>query len=79
VVDSLGLCKLEGIALKPLKPRHFHHMLRAATGWDISLEELERIGERIWNLERLFNVREGKGRQDDLPPRRFLEEPILLI
>jgi aldehyde:ferredoxin oxidoreductase len=76
VVDSLGLCKLEGIALKPLRPRHFHRLLTTATGWDVSLEELERIGERIWNLERLFNVREGKGRQDDLPPRRLLEEPI---
>ena len=76
VVDSLGLCKLEGIAIKPLLPRHFQRMLRAATGWDVSVADLERIGERIWNLERLFNVREGMGRQDDLPPRRLLEEPI---
>jgi len=76
VVDSLGLCKLEGIAIKPLLPRHFQRMLSAATGWDVSVIELERIGERIWNLERLFNVREGMGRQDDLPPRRLLEEPI---
>jgi aldehyde:ferredoxin oxidoreductase len=76
VVDSLGLCKLEGIALKPLLPRHFQRMLTAATGWEVTMEELERIGDRIWNVERLFNVREGKGRQDDLPPRRLLEEPI---
>jgi len=76
VVDSLGLCKLEGIAIKPLLPRHFQRMLAAATGWDLSVADLERIGERIWNLERLFNVREGMGRGDDLPPRRLLEEPI---
>ena len=76
VVDSLGLCKLEGIAIKPLLPRHFQRMLAAATGWDVSVADLERIGERIWNLERLFNVREGMGRSDDLPPRRLLEEPI---
>ncbi len=76
VVDSLGLCKLEGIAIKPLLPRHFQRMLAAATGWDVSVADLERIGERIWNLERLFNVREGMGRGDDLPPRRLLEEPI---
>ena len=76
VVDSLGLCKLEGIAIKPLLPRHFQRMLAAATGWDVSVEDLERIGERIWNLERLFYVREGMGRDDDLPPRRLLEEPI---
>jgi aldehyde:ferredoxin oxidoreductase len=76
VVDSLGLCKLEGIALKPLLPKHFRCMLAAATGWNISVEELEHIGERIWNLERLFNVREGMRRADDLPPCRLLEEPI---
>jgi len=76
VVDSLGLCKLEGIAIKPLLPRHFQRMLTAATGWHVSEGELEIIGERIWNLERLFNVREGMLRADDLPPRRLLEEPI---
>jgi aldehyde:ferredoxin oxidoreductase len=76
VVDSLGLCKLEGIALKPLLPRHFQRMLTAATGWDLSVKELEMIGERIWNLERLFNVREGMRREDDLPPRRLFEEAI---
>jgi aldehyde:ferredoxin oxidoreductase len=76
VVDSLGLCKLEGIALKPLLPRHFQRMLTAATGWEVTVEELDRIGDRIWNVERLFNVREGKRRIDDLPPRRLLEEAI---
>jgi aldehyde:ferredoxin oxidoreductase len=76
VVDSLGLCKLEGIALKPLLPRHFRDLLHAATGWNVSLEELRGAGERIWNLERLFNVRLGLGRKHDLPPRRLLTEPI---
>ncbi|PKM81154.1 MAG: aldehyde ferredoxin oxidoreductase [Firmicutes bacterium HGW-Firmicutes-14] len=76
VVDSLGLCKLEGIAIKPLKPRHFQQLLKAATGWDITVEELEKIGDRIWNLERLFGVREGIRRQDDLPPHRLYNEPV---
>lgn len=76
VVDSLGLCKLEGIALKPLLPVHFQRMLSAATGWQVSVPGLEQIGERIWNLERMYNVREGKNSRDDLPPRRLLEEPI---
>lgn len=76
VVDSLGLCKLEGIALKPLKPRHFRDLLAAATGWEVSEEELRRIGARIWNLERVYGVREGVRKQDDLPPYRLWEEPI---
>ncbi|MTI82644.1 MAG: aldehyde ferredoxin oxidoreductase [Firmicutes bacterium] len=76
VVDSLGLCKLEGIALKPLLPRHFTKLLSTATGWNLTPEELEQAGERIWNLERLFIMREGITKEDDLPPRRLLEEPI---
>lgn len=76
VVDSLGLCKLEGIAMKPLLPKHFRDLLHAATGWDVSLEALRRAGERIWNLERLYNARHGLGRKADLPPRRLITEPI---
>jgi aldehyde:ferredoxin oxidoreductase len=76
VVDSLGLCKLEGIALKPMLPIHFQRMLTAATGWSIPVPDLEQIGERIWNLERMFNVRQGKNRSDDFPPSRLLKEPI---
>jgi aldehyde:ferredoxin oxidoreductase len=34
-------------------------------------------GERINNLERLFNIREGFTRADDTLPRRFLKDPIL--
>lgn len=76
VVDSLGLCKLEGIALKPLLPRHFHRLLCTATGWSGSLQELRQTGERIWNLERVFNCREGLGKKDDYPPQRLLQKPI---
>lgn len=76
VVDSLGLCKLEGIALKPLRPKHFAKLVSAATGLDFDEDRLRMIGERIWNLERLFNIREGLSRKDDMPPKRLLEEPI---
>ncbi len=76
VVDSLGLCKLEGIAIKPLYPEHFLQLLKTATGWDLSLDELRQAGERIWNLERAFNAREGLDSSHDIPPRRLLEEPI---
>ncbi|MGB2886022.1 MAG: aldehyde ferredoxin oxidoreductase C-terminal domain-containing protein, partial [Dehalococcoidia bacterium] len=39
-------------------------------------QDLHTVGERIWNLERLYNLREGFTREDDILPRRFLEEPI---
>jgi aldehyde:ferredoxin oxidoreductase len=46
------------------------------TGWNISLAELEKIGERIYNLERLFNVNRGISRKDDILPYRVMMEPI---
>jgi len=50
--------------------------LRAVTGWDISEAELMAIGERIVNVERLFNIRQGLTRKDDTVSERFLKEPI---
>jgi aldehyde:ferredoxin oxidoreductase len=37
---------------------------------------LRKVGERIVNLERAFNVREGFGRKDDKLPARMLNEPL---
>ena len=51
-------------------------MVNAVTGWNTSAEELERIGERIYNLERLINVGRGAGRKDDTLPYRVMHEPI---
>ena len=51
-------------------------MIRAVTGWDVTREELETIGERIYNLERVFNCREGIRREDDALPYRASREPI---
>ncbi|WP_458189868.1 aldehyde ferredoxin oxidoreductase family protein [Haladaptatus sp. NG-WS-4] len=42
-------------------------------GYDVNVEELETVGERAWNLTRLFNMREGFGRDDDELPRRFTQ------
>jgi aldehyde:ferredoxin oxidoreductase len=51
-------------------------MIHAVTGWDVTLGELERIGERIYNLERAFNCREGVSRKDDALPYRTSQEMI---
>jgi aldehyde:ferredoxin oxidoreductase len=51
-------------------------LLQAATGWSLDGEDVRRIGERIVNLERMFNARAGIGRKDDTLPRRFTEEPL---
>jgi aldehyde:ferredoxin oxidoreductase len=51
-------------------------MVNSVTGWSISAGELEVIGERIYNLERLINVSRGAGRKDDTLPYRVMHEPI---
>jgi len=43
-------------------------LISAATGRQYSPEEMLVVGERVWNLGRLFNVREGFTREDDTPP-----------
>jgi aldehyde:ferredoxin oxidoreductase len=56
-------------------PEHWAEMLSASTGWKIGGEELIKIGERVHNLQRLFNVREGFRRKDDQLPDRVLSIP----
>jgi len=77
VDDSLVVCRFtseRGFGLYLEEP--YKRMLRAVTGWDVTTDELERIGERIVNLERLFNAREGTRRRDDVLPWRVMHEPI---
>lgn len=50
--------------------------LSAFTGQEFNASVLLEAGERIWNLERIFNIREGFGRKDDMPPIKWLTEPI---
>jgi aldehyde:ferredoxin oxidoreductase len=47
-----------------------------AVGESMSADDLMTAGERIWSLERLFNLREGFARKDDTLPPRLLQEPM---
>ena len=47
-----------------------------ALGYSLSPDDLSQTGERIWNLTRLFNVREGMGRAEDGLPKRIRESPL---
>ncbi len=51
----------------------FVDMFNAATGFDLTEEEYLKAGERMWNLARMFAVREGMDRQDDQLPKRLME------
>ncbi len=69
--DALPVCKFPMVPPRPLSPSRLVSALHFVTGWDISLEEFLTVGERIFNLGRLFNVREGINRAQDTLPDRF--------
>ena len=76
IADAAGVCKNTYNNMEVLDWEGTAELLRAAAGWDITGQEVQQIGERIVNLERLFIAREGITRRDDTLPRRFLEEPM---
>ena len=51
------------------------NLVRAATGWDVSLFELMKVGERSLDMARVFNAREGLTAEDDHLPERFFVPP----
>ncbi|WP_287155638.1 aldehyde ferredoxin oxidoreductase family protein [Candidatus Solincola tengchongensis] len=71
-VDSLVLCRFLQFALSD---EYFARMLEAVTGVPYKAADLHRIGERIWNLERLYNLRCGMDPAEDTLPLRLLREP----
>ena len=73
LTDSINVCQfVYGPAWQLYSPNHLLVMARAVTGWDLSLWELMKVGERRLNLMRAFNARDGFTRKDDvLPPKLF--------
>jgi aldehyde:ferredoxin oxidoreductase len=75
VVDSSGMCLFTNFALREISS--YASILSAVTGIPYTDDELLRAGERIWNLEKLFNIRAGLTKKDDTLPPRILKEPIV--
>lgn len=73
--DSLGLCKFatEG---KIGYLENLNELFHYVTGLEWNSEELRKAGERIIQVERLFNLREGLTPKEDTLPERFLTEPV---
>ncbi|MHA1135445.1 MAG: aldehyde ferredoxin oxidoreductase family protein [Candidatus Thorarchaeota archaeon] len=67
-MDSMVVCRFTNFAWTV---DDYADMLAAGTGLPIDGKELLRIGSRIWNLERIFNIREGFTKNDDSLPPRF--------
>ena len=75
VLDSLIWCKFLRKAFHDFWEESAAS-LNLITGWDVTPNELKRSGERINNLKKLFNIREGWKREDDTLPQRVLTESL---
>jgi aldehyde:ferredoxin oxidoreductase len=73
-IDSSGICMFTNVMFPP---EHLAQMLDAACEGDWDLERLQAVGERIWNLERQFNLAAGFTRADDCLPERTTTEPAV--
>ena len=74
-LDSLIVCKF----LRKCFSDYYEEaaeVLSKVTGWDYTGAELKRAGERIHNLKKLFNIREGWSSDDDWLPERLLSEAL---
>lgn len=75
IMTCLGICDYR---LKFLDMPKFAQLYSASTGFETSPNEIREAGERVWNLFKAINVREGFNRKDDRIPPRWLE-PIKTV
>ncbi|MEE8390296.1 MAG: aldehyde ferredoxin oxidoreductase family protein [Anaerolineae bacterium] len=72
-MDSVSVCQFVfGPAWQLYGPSHLVDAVRGVTGWNVSLWELQKVGERRLNLMRAFNAREGVGSEADTVPSKLL-------
>lgn len=77
VIDSLGLCKAPILSvIGDLSLQAEARLIKAVTGLDITPEALYLIGERIVQMGKIINLRQGSGRSDDVLPAFFQNTPI---
>ena len=71
-MSALGVCYF----VRPLDIDDYANSLSAVTGESCSKQDLIKLGERIYNLERLYNAKSGVTIKDDWLPKRFYEDPV---
>ena len=81
LIDAAGLCVFFSIRYLcdptlEIRPEGILDLVNAATGAEYALDELEKIGDRILNAERLFLMRAGFDRRQDSLPARITETPM---
>lgn len=76
LTNLLGSCLFASITIA-VKGSTWTGLYNSVTGEEFTLDEMLKCAERVSNLQRLFNGREGFGRKDDTIPERFVKEPAL--
>jgi aldehyde:ferredoxin oxidoreductase len=77
MLDSVNLCHFVWGPSWPLYgPEQAATMVKAVTGWDVTLPELLEVGERRVNMMRAFNAREGIARNQDMLSSKFFDRPL---
>lgn len=72
-IDASGMCLFTSFALNAAD---YADLVSAATGVPCDVAGILKTGERIWNLQKIYNIRAGFGRMDDTLPDRLLHEPL---
>ena len=76
MTNALGLCIFASVVWAAIGPSLMARLYSSATGLETTPEELRKAADRVSNLMKAFNVREGWTRKDDDWPALFYEEPF---
>lgn len=76
MTDAMGLCSRATLSTYAITIDMMAKLFEAATGIPMSEEKFDKAAERVINLERACNVREGFDRKADILPHRIMHEPV---
>ena len=81
MIDCLGICKF---ICHGFNSPHFvdyswmKKLIHCASGWEMTEQQLQDIGKRVIDVERMLNNRMGVSRKDDTLPKRYFDDPMPL-
>jgi len=76
-MDTVNVCQfVYGPAWQLYDTEQLVQMIRAVTGWNVTVHELLEVGRRRLNMLRAFNAREGIGRDQDKLPKKFFKQAL---
>ncbi len=76
-MNSVNVCVfVYGPAWQLLGPQELRDLVESVTGWDVTIDELLKVGERSVNMQRAFNAREGIDREQDTLPEKMFNKAL---